>query len=172
MFDAAGADMALIHNVMIRGINSIYLQAPHIQPTDVIAFAQYCLEWHNLLTVHHTGEETTFFPAVEALAGEKGLMEGNVEQHHAFQDGLEEFGAYLTAVVEKKERFDGQRLVKIIDGFGKTLVQHLTEEIASLVELRRFGEEKMAGLLPAMDHEAQHNMVSFTLPFPFTNVQW
>ncbi len=74
------------HNDMIQGLNSIYLQAPHVQTKDQRSFCSYIIRWHQLLHVHHSAEEAEFFPDVEAMAGERGIMEANVDQHHAFTD--------------------------------------------------------------------------------------
>ena len=37
--------MALAHNGIIRGLNSIYLQAPHVKPEDKPDFVGYALTW-------------------------------------------------------------------------------------------------------------------------------
>src|SRR4051794_36167439 len=75
--------MALGHNVLIRGLNSIYLQAPNISAEDAADFISYAKCWHEILHAHHTMEETVLFPAIEAKTGEKGIMDGNVEQHRS-----------------------------------------------------------------------------------------
>lgn len=73
--------MALGHNVIIRGLNSIYRQAPHLKPEDYADFIAYAKCWSDVLDAHHTAEETSLFPQIEARTGEKGIMEANVEQH-------------------------------------------------------------------------------------------
>src|SRR5690348_15787501 len=138
--------MALIHNDMIRGLNSIYLQAPHVQTKDQRSFCSYIIRWHQLLHVHHSAEEAEVFPDVEAMAGERGIMEANVDQHHAFTDGLGAFVAYVQEILGRKQRYDGDKAVKLIDAFGTVLVQHLHDEIPTLLSLRKYGSEKMAGL--------------------------
>jgi hypothetical protein len=47
----------------------------------------------------------------------------------------------VTACQEGKESFDGQRVRKIIDGFGEILTQHLTEEIDTLLSLEPHSEK-------------------------------
>lgn len=37
--------MALVHNSIIRGLNSIYLQAPHVKPEDYLDFIGYSFCW-------------------------------------------------------------------------------------------------------------------------------
>jgi hemerythrin-like domain-containing protein len=76
--------MALSHNVIIRGLNSIYRQAPHVKPEDHADFIAYSKCWFEVLDAHHTSEETSLFPEIEAKTGEKGIMKKNVEQHRSF----------------------------------------------------------------------------------------
>ncbi|KAK4182627.1 hemerythrin HHE cation binding domain-containing protein [Podospora australis] len=156
-FDEIASEMANVHNMFVRGLNSIYLQAPHIVPSDEKHFANYILAFHNFLHIHHHGEETQFFPEVEAMAGIPGLMEGNVEQHHAFHDGLAAFKQYAEDVVAGKERYDGGKVRGIIDSFGSALMEHLADEIPTLVGLRRY-EDKMGGLEGAIKEEAETSM--------------
>jgi hemerythrin-like domain-containing protein len=73
--------MALSHNVIIRGLNSIYRQAPHLKPEDHADFITYSKCWSEVLDAHHKAEETSLFPQIEAKTGERGIMEANVEQH-------------------------------------------------------------------------------------------
>ena len=73
--------MVLSHNAFIRGFNSIYQQAPRIQPSDTKDFIGYCLAWHDCVEEHHRYEETLFFPAIEDAVGEKSVMDGEIEQH-------------------------------------------------------------------------------------------
>jgi hypothetical protein len=185
--------MANVHNMIIRGVNSIYLQAPHVKPADVPAFVQYCIQWYRLLDVHHTTEETDFFVAVEKvrgsqscsisisfrifgpsgllltairtqMTGEKGCMDANVDQHHAFADGVAAFKSYIYRCAENPSEFDGRKLVEMIDLFGGVLIQHLTDEIPTLIALGRFGDDKMASLESTFATEGERNMVSPQLP--------
>ncbi|CZT05035.1 uncharacterized protein RAG0_11270 [Rhynchosporium agropyri] len=132
--------MALAHNVMIRGLNSIYLQAPHIEPTDNSSFISYCKCWVENLDEHHEMEEGVLFPEIEAETGEKGIMDGNIEQHHAFMPGLEAFKAYLSTSSFHPSTFSGTHLNNLIDTFARSLIVHLADEIPSLLELSKFGQ--------------------------------
>ena len=134
--------MCLAHNLLTRWLNSIYLQAPHVQtPTDKSDFIIYAQVWHESIHHHHSMEEAYFFPWIETYSGEKGIMDKNVEQHEAFHAGLAEFGEYVNKVTV--EEFDGMKLRGIVDRFGEKLVLHLREEIVTLMGLERFGGEKL-----------------------------
>lgn len=73
--------MALVHNMIIRAYNSIYLQATHVRPADVPDFLQYCLAWHTMLKGHHDGEEEVYFPGIEKATGVKGIMDSEIGEH-------------------------------------------------------------------------------------------
>jgi hypothetical protein len=48
-------EMANVHNTLIRGLNSIILQAPNVkEPQDVKDFMKYAEIWHTLIHEHHT----------------------------------------------------------------------------------------------------------------------
>lgn len=97
--------MALSHNALIRGFNSIYQTAPRLFPESETEgpksapaakltkseladaqrdFVQYCLAWARLLDEHHRVEEEGIFPAVEKIVGEKGVMGREAEEHGWF----------------------------------------------------------------------------------------
>jgi hypothetical protein len=159
MFDELATEMAHVHNMMIRGLNSIYLQAPYIKPADEKGFCRYMLLWYTFLHGHHSAEEAMFFPNVERMTGIKGVMDGNIEQHRAFHDGLDKFKAYAEAVVAGKEKYNGSKVVGMLDEFGPALIQHLTDEIPTVVGLRQYGKEKLADLPKAFEEEGEKAMV-------------
>lgn len=163
-FDEIASEMANVHNMMVRGLNAIYLQAPHVQPSDEKHFCTFIMHWHKLIFTHHAGEEEHAFPAIEAMAGVKGIMNNNVEQHHAFHGGLETLGAYVTDCKAGKQKYDGRKIVEIIDGFGAALAEHLADEIPTLVGLRQYGE-KMSGFAKMFSAEGDKAIVS--VPFFF-----
>ncbi|KAK4032003.1 hypothetical protein C8A01DRAFT_41560 [Parachaetomium inaequale] len=162
VFDELASEMALVHNIIIRGLNSIYLQAPHIKPADEKSFGSYMVNWYNLVHSHHNGEETMFFPAIERLTGVEGLMDANIEQHKAFHDGLDRCKAYADAVVAGKEKYEGSRVIEIIDDFGPALVKHLSDEIPTILGLRQYAD-KLAELPKLFQEEADSAMKGISL---------
>ena len=66
------------------------------------------------------------FPRFEERFG-KEVMQVNLRQHELFIPKVEELEQYLKDVQEGKERYDGQRVIDIIESFGDTMVQHLTD---------------------------------------------
>ncbi len=66
---------------LIRGFNSIYQQAPRLSASDYKDFTGYCLAWHRCVEQHHMHEEVNYFPEIERVRGQNGVMDGEVEQH-------------------------------------------------------------------------------------------
>ncbi len=159
MFDELASEMALVHNVMIRGLNSIYLQAPHIKPADEKSFCKYVALWWTALHGHHSGEEAMFFPYVEKVTGVEGIMDTNIEQHKAFHDGLDNLKAYADAVIAGQDKYEASRVLALIDDFGPALLQHLSDEIPTILGLRKYGD-KLAGLPQLFQEEADKTGVS------------
>jgi hemerythrin-like domain-containing protein len=138
----SATDMALIHNVFIRILNCIYLQAPNIkEEKDISDFIIFTYAWIITIHEHHSNEEKLFFPWLEADIGTKGAMEKNLEQHHAFEPGVSALEAYVVAVKDGKEKYDGAKIVALIDVFGSILAKHLVEEIGTFEELEKLGDK-------------------------------
>ncbi|KAM0327960.1 hypothetical protein ACHAQA_005359 [Verticillium albo-atrum] len=139
-------EMNIIHNILLRAINTIYLQCVNVgtkgTQQDIDDFVNYAILWHKAVSHHHHTEETNIFPDIERMAGVPGLMETNVAQHEAFHGGLEEYKKYLDGVQAGEEKYDGLKFKGIIDSFAAELQQHLTEEIDTLVKLHEEHEDK------------------------------
>ena len=136
-------EMLLAHNLFLRGINSIYLQCINIEksPTDILAFVNYASCWSRILHHHHAAEETFLFPEIEKLTGKPGLMDINVNQHHGFQQGLENYEKYLESVKSTRAQYQGAKLKEIIDSFMPILQEHLVEEIVTLKVLEEYEDK-------------------------------
>lgn len=73
--------MCLLHNAIIRGFNTIYLQAPHIQEADKADFIGYSLTWFRFVKSHHDDEELNLFPKMEEVLGDKTIWTETHEEH-------------------------------------------------------------------------------------------
>ena len=125
--------MALAHNGILRGLNSIYLQAAHIPREDLNAirdFLTYCQCWYESMHHHHDTEEKVFFPSIELISGVQGIMERNIEQHRVFTPGFDMLHEYSRTCLPKG--FDGRKIRSLIEGFAEPLTQHLHDEIETL----------------------------------------
>ncbi|KAF2399028.1 hypothetical protein EJ06DRAFT_478778 [Trichodelitschia bisporula] len=135
-------EMVYIHNAVLRCLNAIYNQAPYVStPTDIRDLLQLIAHWLYELHHHHTTEEDMFFPRVEEITGNTGVMSGNVEQHEAFEPGLAALEAYVKTTTP--ETYDGSKLQAIIDSFGEILQTHLSDEITTLLSLAPYPNDEL-----------------------------
>jgi hypothetical protein len=126
-------EMAYAHNAMIRGLNAIYLQAPHVPQECAEDFLFLISSWCTWVMHHHNMEESAMFPGFESVSGViKGSLQGNIDQHHAFSDGLETLHRYATTTPPSSLSFSGERIQAHIDNFAKPFHEHLTDEIETL----------------------------------------
>lgn len=131
------SEMAYSHNCLLRGLNSIMLQAPAITESgqsgykseDVQDLLFFVESWVKTVDHHHHTEETTMFPMIEEMAGSPGLLSGPQHQHEEFHDGLESLGQYAAKTQGSPADYKWETMKKIIDGFAPSLTQHLYEEI-------------------------------------------
>lgn len=144
--------MAHAHNCMLRGLNAIYHQAPHVKSrVDIADLVFLTASWVAWLTHHHQLEEETMFPGFEAAVNQPGLLTAAVEQHEVFArelDGLRQYAAMSDVV----QNFEAGELRKRIEALGPPLREHLADEIGMLQRMREFcegpgGEERAQGLL-------------------------
>jgi len=149
--------MALAHNIMVRNLNAIYLQAQGVsKPSDITDFIVFCQMVYETIHHHHHLEETIFFPMVANYTGVQGIMDGNLEQHHAFEDGLNKFKDYIYGTTF--EQYDGKVLKEIIDTFGPALETHLADEIQTLLGLEKYGGERLLNVWHDFDKEILKQM--------------
>lgn len=137
--------MSHAHNCLLRGLNAIMLQAPHIpsagspgyNESDVRDLLIYIQAWVKTVNHHHDVEETVMFTEIEKMAGGEGVFSGAVHQHHKFHDGLVD----LLRVVEKMQTdlasYSWVNVKAVIDGFAPALVEHLRDEIGIILSLER-----------------------------------
>lgn len=125
--------MSHIHNSILRGYNSIYLQAPHIQDTDSPAFIGYALTWFKFVKSHHDDEEAELFPKVAEVLGSKDedLWDETHKEHESFLHGLGEYEKYLSHLASPSD-FDGKELCRIMDSFQQPFEQHFHSEISTI----------------------------------------
>jgi hypothetical protein len=137
------SEMAHAHNVLIRGLNSLYQQAPHVtQPNDIRDFLVFCKAWVVMATHHHDTEESTIFPRLAAFTNNPNIMAVNMEQHEAFHTGLLHLAEYVDQTMP--ETYESAKLLAIVDGFAPALIKHLHDEIGSFLALKNVDS---AGLL-------------------------
>jgi len=65
--------MVIVHNIIIRGLNSIYVQAPHVKPGDYADFIGYCLCFSGVCIHIIMGSRALSFLELRKVLEWKGL---------------------------------------------------------------------------------------------------
>ncbi|KAF2188482.1 hypothetical protein K469DRAFT_748294 [Zopfia rhizophila CBS 207.26] len=139
-------EMAFAHNAMLRGLNALYLQAPHIPVADASDFLFFTASWAAWVMHHHTIEESSMFPFFESVSGvTPDALQHNISQHHAFADGLAALHTYATST--SASNYSGARVRELIESFAKPLREHLADEIPTLWALDTVGAQHSRQLL-------------------------
>ena len=149
------SEMAFSHNCLLRGLNSMIQQGPHVadstSPTfraqDVKDFLFYVASWVKTVEWHHHTEETCMFPGIEAFAGQPELLQGSKHQHEEFTPGLETLLEYTERTEPRDYRWD-EGMREIINGFTDSLTKHLYEEIDVFLKM---GDLNSKGLRECWD---------------------
>ncbi|KAK3694507.1 hypothetical protein B0T22DRAFT_72798 [Podospora appendiculata] len=134
IFTSGSTHMALLHNSILRGYNSIILQAPHILDQDKADFVGYCLTWYKFVKSHHDDEEETLFTKIEDLLQDKTVFEDTHKEHEAFLAGLAEFHKYLSGLSTPAD-YSGEELLRIMGTFHAPFESHFHSEIETISKL-------------------------------------
>jgi hypothetical protein len=81
IFTTGATHMALLHNSIFRGYNSIYQQAPNVKDVDKYDFIGYSLTWYKFVKSHHDDEEVSLFTKVEDVLGDKTIWDETHKEH-------------------------------------------------------------------------------------------
>ncbi|KAF2742619.1 hypothetical protein M011DRAFT_472079 [Sporormia fimetaria CBS 119925] len=154
-------EMTLSHNVLIRGLNSIYRQGPFLPPpsspsflaTDITYFLFFTQAWVKIVHHHHGAEETVFFPELEKFTGDGDAMKGNKEEHERFHAGLEKLDEYVRNVKAEDWRWERQK--EIMDEFCGVLYGHLKGEVETLLALEKYDSVGLRGIWKKTEDKAK-----------------
>lgn len=135
--------MALVHNALIRQLNSIYLQATGVKNAqDIADLLFYSRSFCQFLHDHHAAEETYFEPEIVAMSGNPNVFDSVFSEHRSFEPAMKLFEKYIAET--KPEEYDGHKLRELIDGFAPDLLAHLRHEPDLLVEIgEKYGGDKL-----------------------------
>ncbi|KAI0812867.1 hypothetical protein GGR55DRAFT_585567 [Xylaria sp. FL0064] len=134
IFATGATHMALLHNAIFRGYNSVYQQAPYVKDVDTADFIGYALTWHKFVKSHHDDEEASLFTKVEDVLDDKTIWAETHKEHEAFLPGLAEFEKYLTSLRSPKD-FSGTELQRIMSSFQEPFETHFHSEISTIASL-------------------------------------
>jgi hypothetical protein len=146
--------MSHAHNVLIRGLNSIYQQGAHVSdPRDVEDFLFFCSAWVKTVEHHHHAEEKTLFPELEKFTNNPDIMAENKNQHDLFLGGLTDFEHYAENTTPEMYRWNEAKVK--LDAFAPALITHLRDEIATLLSLKQYDSTKLRAVWTVTENAAK-----------------
>lgn len=87
-------------------------------------------------------EETEAFPQWDEIAKAGGATDSvtsrNIEQHHAFEVGFEEFRVYAEQMQKGEAKYDGRKVRVMLEEFAKILNEHLHDEVQMILDLEKY----------------------------------
>ncbi|KAF2480930.1 hypothetical protein BDY17DRAFT_202700 [Neohortaea acidophila] len=152
------SEMTHAHNAVIRGLNAIVQQAPHVPDAtdkaynerDVKDLLFYVKSWTKMVNHHHWVEESFIFPEIEKIPGCSGMTKDPRHQHDLFHPGMDRLLAYAESTKPAEYRWNGDDGMKeIIDSFAQYLTDHLHAEIDVFLGMK---DVDSASLRRAWDH--------------------
>lgn len=157
--------MCLVHNAMIRGVNTMLNQANYVtSPADIKDFMEYAISFCVMIHEHHECEEVLFFPMIENATGVPGILDRNVVQHEEFLPKIHDFDVYCKQVRLEVRNYDAKKFVELIEAFGTLLTTHLTDEIDSFKQLNQYNLDWDAVVKRLVDYAVAHAHKVRSLP--------
>jgi hemerythrin-like domain-containing protein len=138
-------EMVLVHNILIRAINSILYHAPLVKRhDDIYDFLHFCEVFVDFTNLHHDSEEEHIFPEWARACGRPDIMSGNMAEHATFHAGLEELRSYAKQTREDTASYNSEELIRIVNSFAPVLITHLRNEIPTLLQMQQYpnGDEQ------------------------------
>ncbi|KPI35470.1 uncharacterized protein AB675_10915 [Cyphellophora attinorum] len=136
----AAVEMTLVHNCLIRAVNSIYYHAPYVTTTkDIRDFLHFCAIFVEVTLHHHDGEETYIFPPWAEQTNCPALLKENHAEHRLFHHGFEQLSRY--AKTTDPSAYKSEDLLAILEDFTDPLAAHLTNEIDSILRMQEYSSE-------------------------------
>ncbi|KAK5632243.1 hypothetical protein RRF57_007957 [Xylaria bambusicola] len=158
-------EITLIHNAMIRGLNSIYLQHYHVRQTQDIADLLFLTQsWSTWLLDHHQLKENIMLPGFEAALGVqagtltmsstpnppavfmgsdmatstkgKDKVSYGEEEEDTISFLLHRVYAYASATHKDPQAYNATTLEGLLFSLGQILVPHLTRQVRLLASMR------------------------------------
>ncbi|KAI1085269.1 hypothetical protein F5B20DRAFT_137495 [Whalleya microplaca] len=162
-------ELAHTHNAMLRGLNAIYLQAPHVhQPTDVSDLLFLTQSWSAWVLDHHNVKETSMLPGFEAVLGlpagsltstsstppgaTNGNTNGNGHDNEAaeIQSLLQNVHGYAASTQAQPHTYSPATLTDLLAALGTPLATLLAAQIPLLVSMRDLSHSATSPGIPAL----------------------
>jgi hypothetical protein len=146
-------DMAHFHNILLRCLNALYLQAPYLKTdTDKQDFITLTNHFLTFLHHHHEAEENDIFPeftkAFPAID-----MSANVDEHRAFDASYHALLSWASTTTPTT--YSPSEAQTLLHALGTDLAPHLRNEITTLLALRGYDSATLLRIWSAAGQKAR-----------------
>lgn len=140
-------EMTHQHNAALRGLNAMYLQAPHVNtPQDITDFLFLMQCWGLWVQYYDQLRRTRMFPECEELMNHPGCILGRLRGDLDFSPSLDRLLDYVQETHPVPETYDPWIYRELIMQFGLVFRAHLEDTITVLGELpHSWSEEVFSG---------------------------
>ena len=154
-------NMALLHNHIFRAYNSSYNQCLGVRPgtADAGDFLVYNQVLYEHIKEHHDTEEEVFFPLLQNLTGEKGIMNQNIREHKELEEGLHKLRDYVFST--DSNSYDGEKLKSILDILAGPLRKHFYAEISTILDLAEYDSTELGKVWAELSSKAASRTSKF-----------
>ncbi|KAG9043965.1 hypothetical protein FS837_008941 [Tulasnella sp. UAMH 9824] len=128
IFELQAIRMVLLHNIIIRGFNSVLYYSTQVQPdtAELKSFLEYTEQVIEFMHNHHEAEEEIMFPALESKYG-PGSMAHNIEGHEDFKAPFAIFENLVGEFKSGTKAWDAEAFQQAVEHFKEAELQNIEE---------------------------------------------
>lgn len=165
-----------LYNAMLRGINSLSLQAPFVTAlADIVDFLFLAQSWAGWVRQHCDHLRTRVYPRFEEILGKPGALAAQLEETEFFLPALEDFASYAAQARDRPETYNATELLRIVEDLAPRLHHYFGAQIAAMMGMTTLcgppgsakAEARAAALLQSyqqLERELQGSADHFVVP--------
>lgn len=125
-----------LYNAMLRGINSLFLQAPFVTAlVDIVDFLFLAQSWAGWVRQHRDHLKTRMYPCFEEVLGKPGALAVNLEETETFLPALEDLAGYSAQARDKPETYDAAKLLRIVEDLAPRLHHYFRAQVTVMMDM-------------------------------------
>ncbi|ETS78109.1 hypothetical protein PFICI_10171 [Pestalotiopsis fici W106-1] len=129
-------DMTHQHNAALRGLNAIYLQAPHLQDLQDITDLLFLVQcWGLWVQYYDNLRRNSIFPQFEEALQKPGFLLARIQEETDFIPSLDRLLHYVQETHAQVETYDAGIFQGLINDVGVPFRSHLADTISILLEI-------------------------------------
>ncbi|KAI1846193.1 hypothetical protein JX265_010570 [Neoarthrinium moseri] len=125
------------HNAALRGLNAIFLQAPHVSAANDVADLLFLTKsWAGWVLGQHVQRQTRLFPQFEETLGKPGSITSLYTEELNFEPALHHLLDYSEHTHSRPAAYDSSNFLLLIKGVGNAFRAYVEAQTSILVDLQ------------------------------------